>query len=88
MPLEYIKNNLVVFDRGESVSTINKEIHTDKNIHILCISKLDLWVADTKNCALGLHLILPGESFPVFIHLPWTKSLGIMCDGKDVCAAM
>jgi hypothetical protein len=72
---------VVVCDRGESVSTINDEIHADKNIHILRVSNLDLWVADTKNCAFGLRLILPGESFPVFIRLPWTKSLEIMCDG-------
>jgi hypothetical protein len=88
LPLEYIKNNVVVCDEGESLSTINKEIHADKSIHILRISKLDLWVADTKNCALGLRLILPGESFPIFICLPRTKLLEIMCHGKDVCAAM
>jgi hypothetical protein len=88
LPLEFNKNNVVVCDGGESVSTIIDKIHADKNIHILWISNLDLWVADTKNCALGLRLILPGESFPVFIHLPWTKSLEIMCDGKDVCATI
>ncbi len=41
-----------------------------------------------KNPSLGLHLIFPGQSSPVFIHLPWSKSLGIMSNGKKICAAM
>jgi hypothetical protein len=31
---------------------------------------------------------LPGQSSPVFIRLPWSKSLGIMSNGKKICAAM
>ncbi len=30
LPLEFIKNNVVVCDGGESVSTISDKIHTDK----------------------------------------------------------
>jgi hypothetical protein len=32
--------------------------------------------------------MLPGQSSPVFIRLPWSKSLGIMSNGKKICAAM
>jgi hypothetical protein len=31
--------------------------------------------------------MLPGQSCPVFIHLPRSKSLGIMSNGKNICAA-
>jgi hypothetical protein len=41
-----------------------------------------------KNRSIGLHLILPGQSCPVFIRLPWSKSLDIMSNGKNICAAM
>jgi hypothetical protein len=55
---------------------------------MLQISKLDLGVTNTKNPSIGLRLILPGQSCPVFICLPWSKSLGIMSNGKNICAAM
>ena len=70
------------------MSTVKDDLYTNKNIHILQISNLDLWVSDTKNPSLGLRLILPGQSSPVFIHLPRSKSLGIMSNGKNICAAM
>jgi hypothetical protein len=65
-----------------------RTIYIDKNIHVLQISILDLWVSDTKSPSLGLHLSLPGQSSPVFIRLPRSKSLGIMKNGKKICAAM
>ncbi len=68
--------------------TVKEDIYTDKNIHILQISNLDLWISDTKNLLLGLRLILPGQSSPVFIYLPQSKSLGIMSNDKKICAAM
>ncbi len=30
---------------------------------------------------------MPGQSSPVFIHLPRSKLLGIMSNGKKICAA-
>jgi hypothetical protein len=85
---EYITNNVVICDGGQYMSTVKDNLYTNKNIPILRISNLDLWVSDTKNPSLGLRLILPGQSSPVFIHLPWSKSLGIMSNGKKICAAM
>ena len=85
---KYITNNVVICDGGQFMSTVKDNLYTDKNIHILQISNLDLWVSDTKNPSLGLRLIFPGQSSPVFIHLPWNKSLGIMSNGKKICAAM
>ena len=63
------------------MSIVKDDTYMDKNIHVLQISNLDLWVSDTKNPSLGLCLILPGQSSPVFIHLPRSKSLGIMSNG-------
>jgi hypothetical protein len=68
--------------------TVKDDLYTDKNIHVLQISNLELWVSDTTKPSLGLHFILPGQSSPVFIRLPWSKSLGIMRNGKKICAAM
>jgi hypothetical protein len=70
------------------MSTVKDDLYTDKNIHVLQISNLDLWVSDMENPSFGLCLILPGQSSPVFIHLPRSKSLGIMSNGKKICAAM
>jgi hypothetical protein len=70
------------------MSTVKDNLYTDENIHVLQVSNLDLWVTDTKNSSIGLYLILPGQSCPVFIHLPRSKSLGIMSNGKNICAAM
>jgi hypothetical protein len=70
------------------MSTVKDNLYTNKNIHVLQISNLDLWISSTKNTSLGLRLILPGQSSPVFIPLPWSKSLGIMHNGKKICAAM
>jgi hypothetical protein len=44
--------------------------------------------ADTANASIDLHLILPGESCPVFIRLPSYESLGIMNNGQRICKAM
>jgi hypothetical protein len=84
---EYITNNVVICDGGQYMSTVTKKF-TNKNIHVLQISNLNLWVSDMKNPSSGLRLILPGQSSPVFIHLPQSKSLGIMGNGKKICAAM
>jgi hypothetical protein len=84
---KYITNNVVICDGGQFMSTVRDNLYTDKNIHVL-ISNLDLWVSDTNNPSLRLHLILPGQSSPVLIHLPWSKSLGIMSNGKKICAAI
>jgi hypothetical protein len=70
------------------MSTVKDNLYIDKNIHVLQISNLDLWDSDTKNPSLGLHLFLPGQSSPVFIRLPQSKSLGIMSNGKKICVAM
>jgi hypothetical protein len=85
---EYITNNVVICDGGQYMSTVKDNLYTNKNIHDLQISNLDSWVSDTKNPSLGLCLVLPGQSSPVFIRLPWSKSLGIMSYGKKKCAAM
>jgi hypothetical protein len=84
---EYITNNVVICDRGEYMSTVKDDLYTDENIHVLQVSNLDLWVTDTKNPSIGLRLILPGQSCPVFIHLPRSKSLGITSNGNNICAA-
>ena len=88
LTLEHIKNNVVICDRGEYMSTVKDNLYTNVNIHVLQISDLDLWITNTKNPSIGLRLILPGQSCPVFIRLPWSKSLGIMSNGKNICAAM
>ena len=85
---EYITNNVVICDGGKLTSTVSDKLHTDRNIHVLKISHSDLWVTDTKNHSIGLRLIMPGQSCPVFIRLPRKISLSIMSNGKDVCAAM
>jgi hypothetical protein len=48
----------------------------------------DIWVADTKCALLGLLHILPGASFPTFIHLPKNESLAILNNGRTICHAM
>jgi hypothetical protein len=45
---EYITNNVVICDGGQFMSTVKGNLCTDKNIHILQISNLDLWVSNTK----------------------------------------
>ena len=45
---EYITNNVVICDGGQYMSTVKDNLYTNKNIHILQISNLDLWVSDTK----------------------------------------
>jgi hypothetical protein len=67
---EYITNNVVICDGGEYMSTVKDNLYTNENIHMLQISNLDLWVTNTKNPSIGLHLILPGQSCPDFIRLP------------------
>ncbi len=71
--LKYITNIVVICDGGQNMSTVKDDLYTDKNVHVLQISNLDLWVSDTKNPSLGLCLILPGQSSPVFIRLPGSK---------------
>jgi hypothetical protein len=70
------------------MSTVKDDSYTDEKIHVLQISNLDFWVTKTKNPSIGLGLILPGQSCQVFIRLPWSKSLDIMSNGKNKCAAM
>ena len=88
MTSEYIANNVVICDGGNLTSTVSDKLRKDRNIHVLKISNSDLWVADTKNHSIGLRLIMPGQSSPVFIRLPRKMSLRIMSNGKRVCAAM
>ncbi len=57
--LEYITNNVVVYDGGEYMSTVKNDLYTNENIHLLQISNLGLWVTNTKNHWIGLRLILP-----------------------------
>jgi hypothetical protein len=85
---EYITNNDFTCDGGEYMSTVKEDLYTDEDIHVLQISNLDLWVTNTKNPSIGLRLILPGQSCPVFISLPWSKLLGILSNGKNTCVAM
>jgi hypothetical protein len=47
--LEYITNNVVVYDGGEYMSTVKNDLYTNENIHLLQISNLGLWVTNTKN---------------------------------------
>jgi hypothetical protein len=72
------KNTLVICNERIDNSTVKKESYKDKNICVLQISNGDLWIADTTNPTLGLCLILPGNSSPVFILLPQDISLRIM----------
>ncbi len=53
--LEYITNNVVICDRDQYMSTVKDDLYTDKNIHVLQISNLDLWVSDMKKPSLGLR---------------------------------
>jgi hypothetical protein len=70
------------------MSTVKDNLYTNKNIHILQISNLDLWVSDTKKTFIRTAFNFPGQSSPLLIHLPRSKSLGIMSNGKKICAAM
>jgi hypothetical protein len=70
LTLEYITNNVVICDGGEYISTVKDDLYSNDNIHLLQILNFDLWVTDTKNPSIGLRLILPGQSWPVFIRLP------------------
>ncbi len=58
------------------------------SVHYLQIRDGALLVADTANDSIGLHFILPGESLPVFIHLPGDESRGIMNNGQQICKAV
>ncbi len=88
MSLDYIRKNIVVCNGGDTTSNAIKNISAIKNVHYLQIRDGDLWVADTANASIGLRFILPGESLPVFIHLPRDKSLGIMNNDRRICKAM
>jgi hypothetical protein len=48
----------------------------------------DLWVHDTMNSLLGLRMLPPSETSPIFIRLPRQKSLSILKDGSAICQAM
>jgi hypothetical protein len=48
LTLEYITNDFVICDGGQYMSTVKDDLYTNKNIHVLQISNLDLWVSDTK----------------------------------------
>ncbi len=86
LSLNYIRNNIVVCDGGDTDSDAIK--HTS-GIHPLQIREGDLWVSDTVNASLGLCLIAPGgDKSPVFIRLPREESIKIMKNGHDLCRAM
>jgi hypothetical protein len=70
------------------MSTVKDNLYTDKNIHVLQMSNLDLWVSDQYKNSFIRTAFNFARSIPVFIHLPQSKSLGIMSNGKKMCAAM
>ena len=81
MSSDYIRKKIVVCNGGDTTSDAIKNTLAFKSVHYLRIHDGDLWVADTTNASTGLCFILPGESLPVFIHLPRDESLGIMNNG-------
>ena len=87
--VDFIKENVVVCDGGDTYSETIRKITCNSNVHCLRISNGDLWVADTINASIGLRLLLPGgTSTPVFIRLPRRASLDIMDNGRNICRAM
>ncbi len=88
MSSDYIRKNIVVCNGGDTTSHTIKNTSAFKSVHYLWIRDGDLWVADTANASIGLCFILPGESLPVFIHLPRDTSLSIMNNGQSICKAM
>jgi hypothetical protein len=88
MSSDFIRNSIVVCDGGDTTSDAIKNTLAFKSVHYLQIRDGDLWVADTSNASIGLRFILPGESSPVFIHLPRDESLGIMNNCRQICKAM
>lgn len=83
----FIKQNVVICDGGAHTSTIDKE-HVQDDICILSVSKGDLWICDTTNPCLGLRILSPCETSPIFIRLPRQYSVSIVKNGSDVCQAM
>lgn len=89
MSLDYIRNNVVVCDGGESPEdAIQNTSCTFKRIHCLRIRDGDLEVFDTPNASQSIRFIHTGEASPVFIRLPREQSLKIMDNGRVVCNAM
>ncbi len=85
---KYIKNTVVICNRGKEICTVKEGLHNNINICMLKISSGDLWVADTVNPTIGLCMILQGKSSPVLIRLPQNISLRIMSNGRSRCVAM
>ncbi len=85
MSSDYIRKNIVVCNGGDTTSYAIKNKLALNSVHYLRIRYGDLWVADTANASIGLCLILPGASSPVFIRLPRNESLGIMNNGQRIC---
>ncbi len=86
LSLNYIRNNIVVCDGGDTDSDAIK--HTS-GIHPLRIRERDQWVSDTVNASLGLRFNVPGgDKSPVFIRLPREESIKITKNGHDLCSAM
>jgi hypothetical protein len=86
LSLNYIRNNIVVCNRGDTDLDAIK--HTP-GIHPLRIRDRDLWVSDTVNASLGLRFNAPnGDKSPVFIRLPREESIKIRNNGHDLCSAM
>ncbi len=88
MSLDYIRKNIAVCDGGDTTSNAIKNTSALDSVHYLQIRDGNLLVADTANASIGLCFILPGESSPVFIHIPRDESLGIMNNGQRICKAM
>jgi hypothetical protein len=89
LTVDFIMENVVVCDGGDTTSKAIRKNSSVSNIHSLRIINGDLWVADTTNASIGLRLILPGvTSSSVFICLPRGASLDIMNNGRCICKAM
>jgi hypothetical protein len=89
LTVDFIKENILVCDGGDTTSEAIRKNLSVSNIHSLRIINGDLWVADTTNASIGLRLILPGvTSSPVFIRLLRGVSLDIMNNGQRICRAM
>jgi hypothetical protein len=84
--LDYIRNNIVVCDGGDT--DLDGIKHTSA-IRPLRIREGDLWVSDTITAFMGLRCPAPsGDKSPLFIRLPREESIKITKNGSDLCSAM
>ncbi len=88
LDFNYIKKHVVVCDGGDNESNGIQNRPDIDGVNCLRVRDGDNWVADTKCALLGLRHILPGASFPTFIHLPRNESLAILNNGRTICHAV